>query len=136
MFPYSEPVFQNPIERGINYINNSVKVVINAYNGNVSFYVINPKGSFDSDFRKTYPQLFKPYSAMPDFLKAHIRYPTDLFSIQTKMFNVYHMTDPKVFYNQEDYWQFLTKYTVTNSRKCFPIILLCGYRKPKKRNSS
>ncbi|GMT45193.1 MAG: UPF0182 protein [bacterium] len=132
MFPYSEPVFQNPIERGINYINNSVKVVINAYNGNVSFYVINPKDPLIQTFQKTYPRLFKPYSAMPDFLKAHIRYPTDLFSIQTKMYNVYHMTDPKVFYNQEDYWQVPNEIYSDEQQKMFPYYIIMRLPKTKK----
>ena len=84
MFPYSEPVSQIPSRGSINYINNSVKVVINAYNGDVSYYVINPKDPIIQTFQKIYPKLFKPFSDMPEFLKAHIRYPTDLFNIQTK----------------------------------------------------
>ncbi len=132
MFPYSEPVFQNTLERGINYINNSVKVVINAYNGNVSFYVINPKDPLIQTFEKTYPKLFKPYSAMPDFLKAHIRYPTDLFSIQTKMYNVYHMTDPKVFYNQEDYWAVPNEIYSDEQQKMFPYYIIMRLPKTKK----
>jgi uncharacterized membrane protein (UPF0182 family) len=105
MFPYSEPVSQSQIGNSFNYINNSVKVVINAYSGDVSYYVINPNDPIVVTLQKIYPRLFKPFSAMPDFLKAHIRYPTDLFNIQTQIYNVYHMTDPKVFYNQEDYWE-------------------------------
>ncbi len=124
MFPYSEPVFQNPIERGMNYIRNSVKVVIDAYNGNVSFYVIDPKDPLIQTFRKIYPTLFKPYSAMPGFLKAHIRYPTDLFNIQTKMYNVYHMTDPKVFYNQEDYWQIPKEIYSDLQQDMFPYYII------------
>ncbi len=124
MFPYSEPVFQNPIERGMNYIRNSVKVVIDAYNGNVSFYVIDPEDPLIKTFRKIYPTLFKPYSAMPGFLKAHIRYPTDLFNIQTKMYNVYHMTDPKVFYNQEDYWQIPKEIYSDLQQEMFPYYII------------
>ncbi len=132
MFPYSEPVFQNPVERGLNYINNSVKVVINAYNGNVSFYVINPKDPLIQTFQKIYPKLFKPFSAMPDFLKAHIRYPTDLFNIQAKMYNVYHMTDPKVFYNQEDYWQVPNEIYSNEQQKMFPYYIIMRLPKTKK----
>ena len=105
MFPYSAPYTQTQDGNSINYINNSVKVVINAYNGDVSYYVINPNDPIVETLQKIYPKLFKPFSEMPDFLKAHIRYPTDLFNIQTQMYNIYHMTDPKVFYNQEDYWE-------------------------------
>lgn len=104
MFPYSEPFPEGRNGDSFNYINNSVKVVINAYNGDVSYYVINPNDPIVKTLQDIYPKLFKPFSEMPDYLKAHIRYPTDLFNIQTKMYNVYHMTDPKVFYNQEDYW--------------------------------
>jgi hypothetical protein len=124
MFPYSEPVYQNPIERGINYIRNSVKVVIDAYNGNVTYYVIDPKDPIIRTFEKIYPKLFKPYSAMPDFLKAHIRYPTDLFTLQVKMYNVYHMTDPKVFYNQEDYWQIPNEVYSDIQQKMFPYYII------------
>jgi len=124
MFPYSEPVFQNPIERGMNYIRNSVKVVIDAYNGDVSYYVINPNDPLIQTYRKIFPKLFKPYSDMPDFLKAHIRYPTDLFTIQTKMYNVYHMTDPKVFYNQEDYWQIPNEIYSDFKQKMFPYYII------------
>jgi uncharacterized membrane protein (UPF0182 family) len=124
MFPYSEPVYQNAMERGINYINNSVKIVINAYNGDVSFYVINPKDPLVQTYEKIYPKLFKPFSEMPDFLKAHIRYPTDLFNIQTKMYNVYHMTDPKVFYNQEDYWEIPNETYSNGEQKMFPYYII------------
>ena len=124
MFPYSEPITQNLTERGFNYINNSVKVVINAYNGDVSYYVINPKDPIIQTFQKIYPRLFKPFSEMPEFLKAHIRYPTDLFNIQTQMYNVYHMTDPKVFYNQEDYWQVPNENYNNSQTKMFPYYII------------
>ncbi|MBN2637917.1 MAG: UPF0182 family protein [Bacteroidales bacterium] len=124
MFPYSEPVFQNVAQRGINYINNSVKVVIDAYNGDVTYYVIHPDDPLIKTYEKIYPKLFKPFSEMPDFLKSHIRYPTDLFNIQTKMYNVYHMTDPKVFYNQEDYWQIPNEIYNTGQQKMFPYYII------------
>ncbi|NOX85512.1 MAG: UPF0182 family protein [Chlorobi bacterium] len=124
MFPYSEPVTRNPIRRGINYINNSVKIIIDTYNGSVSFYVINPDDPIIRTYQKIYPKLFKPFSDMPAFLKAHIRYPTDLFNIQTKMYNVYHMTDPKVFYNQEDYWEIPNEIYSSNEQKMFPYYII------------
>ena len=132
MFPYSEPVSQNAAIRSINYINNSVKVVINAYNGNVSFYVINPKDPLIQTFQKIYPGLFKPFSSMPDFLKSHIRYPTDMFNIQTKIYNVYHMTDPKVFYNQEDYWEIPNEIYSNTQQKMFPYYIIM--RLPETKN--
>ena len=124
MFPYSEPVLQNLSGRSFNYINNSVKVVINAYDGDVSYYVINPKDPMIQTFQKIYPKLFKPFSEMPEFLKAHIRYPTDLFNIQTEMYNAYHMTDPKVFYNQEDYWQVPNESYNNSQQKMFPYYII------------
>jgi uncharacterized membrane protein (UPF0182 family) len=124
MFPYSEPVSQNLGEGSFNYINNPVKVVINAYNGDVSYYVINPKDPIIQTFQKIYPTLFKPFSAMPEFLKAHLRYPTDLFNIQTQMYSVYHMTDPKVFYNQEDYWAVPNVSDNNSQQKMFPYYII------------
>ena len=124
MFPYSEPVSQSLGERSFNYVNNSVKVVINAYNGDVSYYVVNPKDPMIQTFQKIYPRLFKPFSDMPDFLKSHIRYPTDLFNIQTQMYNVYHMTDPKVFYNQEDYWAVPNENYNNAQQKMFPYYII------------
>ncbi|MBN2615360.1 MAG: UPF0182 family protein [Bacteroidales bacterium] len=132
MFPYSEPVYQNIAQRGINYINNSVKVVIDAYNGDVTYYVIHPNDPLVKTYEKIYPKLFKPFSDMPDFLKAHIRYPTDLFNIQTKMYNVYHMTDPKVFYNQEDYWQIPNEIYNTGQQKMFPYYIIMRLPKTEK----
>ncbi|NOY36084.1 MAG: UPF0182 family protein [Chlorobi bacterium] len=124
LFPYSTPVYQNLTGKETNYINNSVKVVIDAYNGDVSFYVINPDDPLIQTYQKIYPKLFKPFSAMPDFLKEHIRYPTDLFSIQVKMYNVYHMTDPKVFYNQEDYWQIPKEIYNSGQQEMFPYYII------------
>ncbi len=124
MFPYSEPVSQNLSVQGFNYINNSVKVVINAYNGDVSYYVINPKDPIIQTYQKIYPKLFKSFSEMPEFLKIHIRYPTDLFNIQIQMYNVYHMTDPKVFYNQEDYWAVPNESYNNSQQLMFPYYII------------
>ncbi|NOZ79441.1 MAG: UPF0182 family protein [Acidobacteria bacterium] len=104
MFPYSEPVSQSIGERGLNYIRNSVKVVIDAYNGDVSYYVVDPSDPLIQTYEKIFPALFKPLSAMPVFLRKHIRYPMDLFVIMAHLNNTYHMTDPQVFYNREDLW--------------------------------
>ncbi len=104
MFPYSEPVSQSIGERGLNYIRNSVKVVIDAYNGDVNYYVIDPSDPLIQTYEKIFPALFKPLSAMPASLREHIRFPTDLFVILAHLNNTYHMTDPQVFYNREDLW--------------------------------
>jgi uncharacterized protein len=97
-FPYSEPMRQ----RGMNYIRNSVKAVIDAYNGTVSFYLSDSEDPIVQAYGKIFPELFKPLDKMPADLRAHIRYPEDLFTIQARMYVTYHMQDPQVFYNKED----------------------------------
>jgi uncharacterized membrane protein (UPF0182 family) len=97
-FPYSEPMRR----RGTNYIRNSVKAVVDAYNGTVDFYVSDPKDPIVLAYAKIFPALFKPLEAMPEDLRVHIRYPQDLFTIQAHMYATYHMQDPQVFYNKED----------------------------------
>ncbi|HJU61731.1 MAG TPA: UPF0182 family protein [Candidatus Binatia bacterium] len=97
-FPYSEPMRQ----RGMNYIRNSVKAVIDAYNGTVSFYLSDSEDPIVQAYGKIFPDLFKPLDKMPADLRVHIRYPEDLFTIQARMYVTYHMQDPQVFYNKED----------------------------------
>jgi uncharacterized membrane protein (UPF0182 family) len=97
-YPYSEPVRR----QGTNYIRNSVKAVVDAYNGTVDFYLSDPTDPIIQSYAKTFPHLLKPLSAMPEDLREHIRYPQDLFSIQAHMYATYHMQDPQVFYNKED----------------------------------
>ncbi|MGH6877454.1 MAG: UPF0182 family protein, partial [Rhizomicrobium sp.] len=89
-----------------NYIRNSVKIVIDAYNGTVDFYVSDPADPVVETFRRIFPALFKPFSAMPPDLVAHTRYPEDMFLIQAELYRAYHMGTPEVFYNREDLWQF------------------------------
>ena len=100
-FPYSQ---RN--SEGINYIRNSVKVVIDAYDGTTDFYVADPADPIIQTWQRIFPAMFKPLSAMPDDLRQHIRYPEDYFLIQADMYRTYHMTDPAVFYNREDQWGF------------------------------
>ena len=104
MFPYSEPVSRGQGRYTFNYIRNSVKVVIDAYNGDVSYYVIDPSDPIVRTYAKIFPTLFKPIDKMPAFLRQHLRYPMDLFIVQAQMYATYHMTDPQVFYNREDLW--------------------------------
>ena len=91
---------------GINYIRNSVKVVVDAYTGDTAFYVADPDDPIIKTWQRVFPAMFKPMSAMPPELRAHIRYPEDFFLIQADTFRTYHMTDPQVFYNREDLWGF------------------------------
>ncbi|MBE7469737.1 MAG: UPF0182 family protein [Anaerolineae bacterium] len=99
LFPYSEPIGD------LNYIRNSVKVVIDAYNGTPTFYVIDPTDPLIQSYLAIFPGLFTPLADMPDWLRAHLRYPEDLFTIQARLFQTYHMRDVNVFYNKEDLWQ-------------------------------
>ena len=98
-FPYSENIV------GINYIRNAVKVVIDAYNGNVDFYIIDKEDPLVQNYAKIFPELFKDFDEMDEDLKKHIRYPEDLMRVQTKIYGTYHMKDPQVFYNREDVWR-------------------------------
>jgi uncharacterized protein len=101
-FPYSQPAQS----LGLNYIRNAVKIVINAYDGRVDFYLIDSADPIAAAYRRIYPGLFKPFAAMPPDLQKHIRYPEDLFLIQAKIYQTYHMEAADVFYNREDLWQF------------------------------
>ncbi|MGE5453839.1 MAG: UPF0182 family protein [Methylocystaceae bacterium] len=99
-YPYSEPFD----ERGANYIRNSVKVVIDAYTGQPTFYVADETDPIIKAMGGTFSKLFKPMESMPTALKSHVRYPEDLFKVQTQMLTTFHMLDPQVFYYKEDKW--------------------------------
>lgn len=100
-FPYSEP-YNN--ETRTNYIRNSVKVVIDAYNGTTSYYVVDDEDPIATTFKKIYPDLFKSFTEMPESIKAHVRYPNAIFNIQANVYKRYHMDDVNVFYQGEDLW--------------------------------
>jgi len=89
----------------INYIRNSVKVVTDAYDGSITYYVVDDQDPVLRNLRNIYPSLFKPIAQMPPSLKAHLRYPEQLFNIQTQIFATYHMTDPDNFFNRNDAWK-------------------------------
>ena len=99
-YPYSEPYG----EGSTNYIRNSVKVVVDAYNGDVDFYIVDDEDPIAETFAKIYPTLFKSFDQMPEGLKAHIRYPNTLFQVQASVYGKYHMEDVNVFYQKEDVW--------------------------------
>ena len=88
----------------INYIRNSVKIVVNAYNGKVDYYIFDTKDPIINAYRRMYPGLFKDESQMPPDVRSQVRYPQDLFDIQMFIYAKYHQTDPEVFYQQEDIW--------------------------------
>lgn len=103
-YPYSDPG-----ENEFNYIRNSVKVVIDAYSGDVKFYVAFPQDPIIQSISAIFPTMFKPLSAMPGVLRSHIRYPIDIYSVQSERLLAYHMTDARVFYNREDLWNIPTE---------------------------
>jgi uncharacterized membrane protein (UPF0182 family) len=103
-----------------NYIRNSVKVTIDAYNGSVSYYVADPSDPIIRAYGRIFPGVFKPLSAMPADLRAHIRYPQSLFAIQAKVYSLYHMTDPQVFYNKEDMWKIPESYSEGSMEQMVP----------------
>ncbi len=98
-FPYAQP------SGGINYMRNPVKVVIDAYNGNADFYIVDPTDPLVLTYARIFPGLFKSLAEMPAGLRDHIRYPESYFAVQAQVFATYHMYDPVVFYNREDLWQ-------------------------------
>ena len=104
MYPYAARSFFNS-SKWLNYIRNSVKIVIDAYNGDVTFYLVDEKDPIAGTIAGIFPGLFKPFDRMPEDLKKHVRYPKDLFRIQADVYRTYHMKDVQVFYNQEDLWQ-------------------------------
>jgi len=98
-YPYSTAA------AGVNYIRNSVKVVIDAYQGSVTFYSAETADPLVQTLAKIFPTLLKPLSEMPADLRRHVRYPEGIFAIQSSVFATYHMTNPAVFYNKEDQWE-------------------------------
>ena len=105
MYPYSSRSRSPLNNKRLNYIRNSVKAVVDAYNGDVSFYLVDEADPLAKTYARIFPDLFKPLSEMPEGLRRHIRYPMDLFKIQAGTYRTYHMEGAQVFYNQEDLWQ-------------------------------
>ena len=111
-FPYANPELGSG---GLNYIRNSVKIIIDAYDGTVAFYVADAADPIVVTYLRIFPSLFRPLDAMPPDLKLHIRYPEDLFTIQALQYRAFHMDAPEVFYNREDLWQFPRESTVPDA---------------------
>jgi uncharacterized membrane protein (UPF0182 family) len=101
-YPYSEP--QNAFGVSLNYIRNSVKAVIDAYDGSITFYVTEPSDALIRTYQAIFPDLFVPMEQMPESLRVHLRYPEGMFNIQAEVYRSYHMRDVRVFYNKEDLW--------------------------------
>jgi uncharacterized protein len=101
-YPYSSHYLLN--NNSLNYMRNSVKVVVDAYDGTTTFYVFDAQDPIIAAYRAVFPPLFKDASAMPPALRKHVRYPELLLKLQASVYALYHMTDPEVFYNREDLW--------------------------------
>ncbi len=93
-------------ERRFNYIRNSVKIMVNAYNGSVDYYIVDPQDPIIEGYNRAYPGLFKTMDEIPADLKPHLRYPRDLFYMQLRVYAKYHQTQPPLFYQQAETWQF------------------------------
>jgi uncharacterized membrane protein (UPF0182 family) len=104
-------------EERINYIRNSVKIVIDAYNGATTFYVYDPQDPIIAAYRAIFPGLFVDAAAMPATLREHVRYPELLLGVQAVVYGLYHMTNPDVFYNREDLWTVATEIATTEQRQ-------------------
>ena len=102
-YPYSQPIYQQGSVR-FNYLRNSVKITIDAYQGTVTFYQADPDDPVIETYSKIFPGVFVPLDQMPADLLRHIRYPEGLFDVQSEMYCTYHMRDPQVFYQKEDRW--------------------------------
>jgi uncharacterized protein len=96
-------------ENSINYMRNSVKAVVDAYDGTTTFYVFDSEDPIVAAYRRIFPSLFKDASAMPPGLRKHVRYPELLLKLQAEVYGLYHMTDPEAFYNREDLWTVATE---------------------------
>ncbi|HZL55977.1 MAG TPA: UPF0182 family protein [Bryobacteraceae bacterium] len=99
---------------GINYVRNAVKATVDAYDGAAHIYIFDPTDPIINAYRKLFPSLYEDAAAMPEFLRAHARYPEDLFGVQSELYRIYHMTNPQSFYNNEDVWE-LARYSSGNS---------------------
>jgi uncharacterized membrane protein (UPF0182 family) len=117
-FPYATRSF------GLNYIRNSVKVAINAYDGTTTFYLIDEDDPIARVYNDIYPDLFTPFDEMPDNLRSHMRYPMDLFQIQALMYTKYHITDPDALFNGEDLWTFPTERFINDEQVMEPYYVV------------
>jgi len=127
-YPNSQPTeFQG---KRFNYIRNSVKIVVDAYDGSVNFYVFDQKDPIIDAYQRIYPGLFKDRSELPPALKPHIRYPRDFFHIQMNIYAKYHQVDPVTFFEQEDVWEAASTLRGQDSETLRPYYLTLGLINP------
>lgn len=101
-FPYAQRIGRR---NSLNYIRNSVKITINAYDGSMVFYIADMNDPIVRTYDRAFPGTMQPLSKMPADLRRHVRYPEDIFNIQSAIYSTYHMEDPQIFYNREDQWE-------------------------------
>ena len=118
LYPYATRSF------GLNYIRNSVKVAVNAFDGSTTFYLLDDDDPIARAYDKIFPDLFTPFAEMPLSLQAHIRYPMDLFTIQTLMYTTYHITDPDSLFNREDLWAIPTEKFLADEQTMEPYYVV------------
>ncbi len=118
LYPYSER------QGSINYVRNSVKAVIDAYNGTMTFYDFSPGDPIIRTYEKIFPGMFKPFTAMPTALLVHVRYPEDYFKLQTELFATYHVTEPGLLYNKGNQWQIPTNVSISGSGQMDPYYVI------------
>jgi len=120
-YPYSSHyrLAGNPI----NYMRNSVKAVIDAYDGTTTFYVFDSEDPIIASYRLIFPSLFKDAAMMPPGLRKHVRYPELLLKLQAEVYGLYHMTDPEVFYNREDLWTVATEVGMTEGNEQATLVM-------------
>lgn len=116
LYPYSQPIEGSTI----NYIRNSVKVVVSAYTGEVNYYIIDENDPIVMTYSKIFKDLFKPISEMPEGLKKHIRYSRDMFNIQAQMYRTFHMENTTVFFGREDYWDISKEKYMSGEKQVTP----------------
>ena len=117
-YPYSQP------DGTLNYIRNSVKVVIDAYNGTMDFYVFDPSDPLIQTYEKIFPGMFKPAAEMPTSLSQHVRYPEDFFAAQARMLATYHVTDPGVLYNKGNQWEIPSNVSASGGAPMSPYYMI------------
>jgi uncharacterized protein len=128
MYPISMPATAKT--GAINYIRNSVKIVMDAYDGSVDFYLFDPQDPIIGAYSRIYPGIFKDASQMHDELQPHVRYPQEIFETQMAIYAKYHQTDPEVFYQQEDIWDFAKTYKGREASEIKPYYLTLDLVKP------
>lgn len=116
-FPYSQPTDKFIEGLNVNYIRNSVKVVIDAYDGSVDFYIADETDPIIRTYDKIFTDLFKPISSMPEGIRSHIRYSQVYFDVQSDMYRLYHIKNPTVFFGREDYWDIANEKYMSNGEE-------------------